>query len=365
MKLGVLLLLGILVASCSDTVLDPNDLGNGNGNGDPASGNDLIFFNQEIVLIGQGSPHNLHSYSLKSGAITTISQQGFISAPPVGDKLLFIDDTVPGSHRLYLTNLDGTNKQLVLEDSLIESATLSPDGNSILYTVTYPLDPYDPFSIQYSRIKLVSAMAPTSVSIIAEDADPAVMPTFSPNGRYIAYAHLDVDGFDGVIIYDISSGIATDALINLNTFSIDLEFDWTADSKQVLCLSTDVLLYDLASGNTIPLNFPMSEGLPIFPVLSPDGLIAVAGFSQNGGTLVSDIYLYDGRTWTNITHTPDSSEVLPHFSRDGKKLVFSAIAGGVDPYTTQDVPLSDLKVYENGATRVLTQGMIVRPLFGR
>lgn len=365
MKFGLLLLLGLTLASCSDTVLDPNDIGNGNNNGDPASGNDLIFFNQEIVNIAQGSPHNIHSYSLKTGNITTVSSQGLMSAPPVGNKLLYIDDSVPGFHKLYLADLDGSNKQFVLEDSLIESATLSPDGNSILYAVTYPIDPTDPFSVQYSRIMLVPAMAPTSISVIAVDADPSVMPTFSPNGQYIAYQQLDITGFDRVIIYDIAARTPTDAQINLNSFSIDLEFDWTADSKQVLCLSSDVLLYDLASRNAISMNFPIYQAMPIFPVLSSDGQIAVSGFIQNGGTMVSDIYLYDGRSWTNITNTPDSSEVLPHFSKDGKKIVFSAIFGGVDPYTTQAVPVSDLKVYENGATRALTQGMIVRPLFGR
>ncbi len=367
MKFGLLLFLGLLVASCSDTVLDPNDIGNGDGNDDPASGNDLIFFNQEIFPIVQGSSHNLHSFSLKTGAITTVSQQGFISAPPVGNKLLYIDDTIPGSHRLYLANLDGSNKSFLLEDSLIESATLSPDGNSILYSVTYPLDPYDPFSIQYSRIKLVSLMvaAPISVVVLAEDADAAVMPTFSPDGKYIAYAKLEVSGFDKVIIYDIAARTPIDAGINLNSFSIDLEFDWSADSKQVLCLSTDVLLYDLASRNVTALNFPTEAGLPTFPVLSQDGKIAASGFTTGGVAMHSDIFLYDGRTWTNITNTPDSSEVLPHFSRDGKRIVFSAIYGGVDPFTTQVVPSSDLKVYENGATRTLTQGMIVRPLFGR
>lgn len=118
----IILLFSFLFISCSD---DENPAGN-NDNKVEQVENYLFYMQNEE----EGSTPNLYRLSLDgSGDETMIAEGAYLFSKPMNDKLYI--SVLKDENAIYKCNLDGTNKELIVEDASL--GTVSHDGNLMAY----------------------------------------------------------------------------------------------------------------------------------------------------------------------------------------------------------------------------------------
>src|SRR5690349_13033463 len=132
MKTVLLLLFLAGIYGCSESVLDPNDLGGGNGgNLDPRT--DRVYFVATALDSGGlASPSLQFVTTSATPQISTFSLDAFITSAPRDGKIAYI--TPLG---ITVENLADRSKKTTLSGGaqIITSATLSPDASRIAYTI--------------------------------------------------------------------------------------------------------------------------------------------------------------------------------------------------------------------------------------
>jgi Tol biopolymer transport system component len=226
---------------------------------------------------------------------------------------------------LFMIRVDGSvERQLVQWEEAVSLAGWSPDGGSVLFVSRHlgtdhlwgvPVKDGAAASAPVSVMKgfspvRVMGMTPQGVllystgswgtqPIIARLDGPGgtptmahpeksqgrmfgLSPTWSPDGRYLAYEFREVDDGTGptlpsvVIVRDLVSGKEREVGRFLG---FHRRLSWTPDSKSVLVPvsapdGSNVLRLDIASGKSeplIPAKLLDSQSVPSFPQLSPDG----------------------------------------------------------------------------------------------
>ncbi|WP_440956237.1 PKD domain-containing protein [Methanosarcina sp. Mfa9] len=216
----------------------------------------------------------------------------------------------------YIMNADGSDQHRtgIGEGMLVTFSDLSPDGNELLYTKSGG-HWFDLYKVNVNDGK-VTPLASDSSNI---DTDGY----WSPDGTKIAYRQSYWDNPSELWIMN-SDGSGK---YRLGTSSyVGPGKDWTPDGSKIIYSAGDqsFLKHDLwminSDGNSqIQLtNTPYGEWHPSF---SPDGQYIVYA-SNDGGT--PDLWLrnLDGSYKVRLTYNAGVHDAFPHWSPDGKKIVF-------------------------------------------
>ena len=282
---------GVLV--CSDPQGDaPRDLTSdlnvrarvGYGGGDMAAAQGRVLFSAEGRLYAQPLAH---------GAAKPITPAfGDAASPsvsPDGRWIVYVH-----SHEdvdcLAIVDADGSlwPQRLVTGDDFYMQPTWHPHGNRIAWVSwNHPNMPWDGGTLQMTALNQACVGPPSADApvIIAGGADVAVsQPTFSPDGRYLAYVS-DESGWDNLHLYDLQTGtgrilVKEEAEAGLPAWRQGVRtIAWSPDSSLIYYrrsagASSELWVVDATSGESGPVSL-FAQYTEIAQIaVSPKGTIA-------------------------------------------------------------------------------------------
>jgi Tol biopolymer transport system component len=159
---------------------------------------------------------------------------------------------------------------------------ISPDGR----TVTFAM-------IEGSGRKLaILPLAGGEPRVLAPDvAGLAYSPTFSPDGRLIAYSRWKLGGYRDIHVYDLASGVDRPLAVDR---ALDLDPRFSPDGRFLLFSSDrtgiyNIFAYELASGRLYQVTNVIAGAFQ--PAVSPDGRrLVFSGFTSEGFDLFETAY---------------------------------------------------------------------------
>lgn len=162
------------------------------------------------------------------------------------------------------------------------------------------------------------------------------MPTWSPDGRSVAFANLR-SGSRGISVVDVADALRDEGIIRIVTQTGDdipeEQPTWSPDGDRIAFSSqrdgtTDVWVVSVDGShlrNLTPRSFALDEG----PTWSPDGdQIAFGSTRSLSSDLGGDVYVMrsDGRNVRRLTF--DDSAYAPAWSPDGCGIAFNSQISG-------------------------------------
>ena len=260
-----------------------------------------------------------------------------MAASPDGSQIALAYAPSPGENEiqfgyssLYLLLADGRSEPRILlersvEQELFFNPTWSPDGTQLYFSHVRPLDEETfTFSTSLERLDLASG----EVTMVAEDG---IWPRVSPDGRSLAYVHIDQDSLVAELILAEADGSNPTILVPHDRFlTLDAPF-FSADGQWLYFSAVSpqtssatwwerLLGIEVAAAHDLPSQWwrlPVSGGEPEaitvearvgqYGVLSPDGR-SIAFSTKSGIYLMqldgSDVRLLletsasDSLSWT-------------------------------------------------------------------
>lgn len=261
-----------------------------------------------------------------------------------------------GTGEIWLYHTSGgsgvqlTKKPSEAHQKEIGEPMFSPDGKAVYYSANTTPGPIFEYA-QDSNTQLFEIkkydMETGEISSVAGGAGGAVRPTPSPDGKSIAYVKR-VRAESKLFVKDLASGEERMVFDHLDqdmqetwaVYGVYPNMDWSPDSKSLyFWASGQIHRVDIADGNVEHIDFRVKDTravmdaprprkavspdvittkMPRYTTVSPDGKTAV--FESLG-----KLYKKSGRSApSRVTDLPDSLfEIDPHWSRDGKTLVFA------------------------------------------
>jgi WD40 repeat protein len=366
----ILLFITFICAGCTESVLDPNDLGKGNGNNAPRTDR-LYFVSTALDTFGFASPSVKTVLTQNASLPQIFSSDAFITSAPRGGKIALIK-----ALGISVIDLADTIKSTFIPSGtqVIISATLSPDGKTLAYTM---LSGNGQFPLGLAQIFVMRLDSIESLQFIEPAADIVTIPSFSPDGTMIAY----VKKGDGIISFDSLMIAEVDGSGKSSIYgfpygsSYDLELDWTSDGKQILFINDDrgfpgIGLIDVVAPNTIRTVIPSTQQYYSYPTLSAEGkTIAVVETDLSG---MSTMRLYDlqGSLIATAESSSANSLIMPHFSSDSKQLAYCSVQGVFNPSDLVNslmIQESNIILFDiaAGNRREVVETAVLRPLFER
>lgn len=217
-------------------------------------------------------------------------------------------------------------------NDFIDSITVSPDGNTIAYTI---LTGKEGGRIR-GQLCAVQVTHPGSIQQLTDGRSLDLMPSFTPdgkqivfatdrNGRRIRIARMNTDGSGG--IEHITTEDANDLWPAIDADPMPkLYFERRVDGRP------EPRIYQAKLGSTTRIDLIPSGGSE--PRVSPLADSIVFTLAEDK-TKNRDIYVYrlrDNRI-ENLTNSPDVDEYDPIYSRDGSKIAFSSNEGVIQEPT--------------------------------
>jgi TolB protein len=151
-------------------------------------------------------------------------------------------------------------------------------------------------------------------------------PTWSPDGRHIAYqGYTTYSGWD-IFIYDVETGESQNVFSSLGV-GTDGSPAWSPDGRYIafstnsgiLADNFDIYLLDVETGRTRPLS--ESPSIEVMPAWSPDGERLL--YAATTGIRGYDLFVInrDGTGRVQLTDGADA-EMEPSWSPDGERIAF-------------------------------------------
>lgn len=186
----------------------------------------------------------------------------------------------------------------------------SPDGSTLAFTSNDP---------GYTTIRLLSAKNKLSREVAGFD-QLAWFPKWSPDGTQLACQSKNGTAMLDIWIVDIKTG----AKENLtNDPYPDVTPSWSPDGKKIAYASLrnqnwDILIRDMQNSESVP--FVASEADENYPVWSPDGRYLAYSAKRKGNW---DIWIIPADGGNQIRLTEDEADdYAPSWSPDSKRIVF-------------------------------------------
>lgn len=248
---------------------------------------------------------------------------GLAALLPGGDQLLYL--TQPNADnraRLYIHDLRH-DLRLPLPVELIGwglDATWSPDGRTVAFTTFQPnevrRDIYT-YTLPGGPLRRVTGSA-----LVDHNS-----PSWSPDGRYLAYQAIDSDAGTGwdIYIHDLHSDTVEAVYV---TPGMDGLPAWSPDGERLAFIGLDaqseayaILLLDVASGEVRSLLGLAEAGFNVPLAWSPDGTALV--FSAPLAYRTVNLYRIDVASgqMRQLTSEPGTA-IEPAWSPDGRRIAF-------------------------------------------
>ncbi len=311
--MGLMVWLAACGGEAATAVPTPND-------GSPPPTGSLFYILQETRR------QALLRYDLATGTSQTLFEVpenawlSHMAAAPDGSQIAMTYAPSPGANEiqfgytsLYLLLADGRSEPRLLierraEQEVFFNPTWSPDGRQLYFSHVMPLDP-DSFT--YTTMLEQLDMTTGESTVLAEDA---IWPRLSPDGRLLAYIHIDRDSLAAELVLATSDGrnaavlIPQDRFVTLDTPFFSADGQWlyfSAVSNQTSSAKwwERLLGIEVAAAHNLPSlwwRLPVTGGVPQqltteaqvgqYGVVSPDRRF-VAFSSRSGITLMQP----DGR----------------------------------------------------------------------
>ncbi len=239
--------------------------------------------------------------SLTLFEVPTNAWLSHMAASPDGSQIALSYAPSPGENQiqfgyssLYLLLADGRSEPRLLierssEQEVFFNPTWSPDGQQLYYSHVTPLDEATfTFTTSLKRFDLATG----EVTVLA---DNAIWPRLSPDGRSLAYIHIDRDSLAAELVLADKDGqnptifVPRDRFITLDTpfFSVDgqwLYFSAVVEQTSSISWWERLLGIEVASAHNLPSlwwRLPVTGGVPEpvttearigqYGVVSPDG----------------------------------------------------------------------------------------------
>jgi len=236
---------------------------------------------------------------------------------PNGKKLVFTSDRDGGVAQVYLLDIQtGLQQRLTNSHYITQHPRWSPDGKQIAFLS----GAFEDMPRRFRQIWIMKRDG-TNVEALVVDGEGNYEPSFSPNGKRIAFTSWRNDNRD---IYSVN--IDTKLLTRL-THHPDSDYapDWSPDGERIIFVShrtgnADIHMMNVNVKKVI--NLTRSEGGEGMPAWSPKGdKIAFVRYLGDGNQ--SEIYVMDsnGNNQVKVADTPVLN-LSPTWSPQGNKIAF-------------------------------------------
>ncbi len=264
-----------------------------------------------------------------------------------GGRIAFVSDRGGDILQIWTMNPDGSNpRQLTFGPGDKTQPKWSPDGTRLLYVTEGGQDQYG--NDLGTDIRIINVDG-TGIEWVVHSAGDDSDPTWSPDGRFIAFTSTRVADSRQVYVFDTSCLEEADGCIDITPTAVSCHPDFCAveyspewaplDFSPPSWLPASYNLAVVVSINTAPAKIffrPPADVVPIdfdrsekivgvdHVAWSPDGTLLAYTWYLNRG--VNEIFISPledrGATWTRLTESNGNKE--PCFSPDGKWITFTS-----------------------------------------
>lgn len=287
----------------------------------------------DIVFLGNAtSSPEIWLYNAETGQIKPLTETGGritdLAASPQGDTILYTQkNDLGGSDLFTISRIDQIPHLLVTcgKDNCIDPA-ISNDGS--IFAFSRNKDPEDGGSGKFSYIYTgtVDQGEKSVTALIPEKNIPGILPSFSPDGKKIAF----YDSTSKGIRIENNAG-NNDFLLGTNRIQ---RGSWSADGNNLIIIDDEsgteglhsrLFVIDvMKSSLSEPVKDLIQDKELGEPDWSPDGTKIVAGVRSEGGPVARQLEVIDLKSNKVMKITEDLTvmNAAPKWSADGKQIVF-------------------------------------------